>query len=202
MTDADAGRTKCRNVKFRILRRIRVEFNPVVTIVSAVIIWAFVFYCLRWTDQAKDAIPTWKNWITLTWTWLYIGCEDIWTIFILFILFSKYSNVKLGRPNDKPEFSDASYFTMLFAAGIGVGLFYYGVAEPIYHYEPSHNKPYANRYQERYVWFEILPIYFPVYLFVSDPLTTSIEMSLATFSFIHVLALYNTDRHTIVASDV
>ena len=39
----------------------------------------------------------------------------------------KYGNMKLGKPNEKPEFKDATYFTMLFAAGIGIGLFYFGV---------------------------------------------------------------------------
>ena len=45
----------------------------------------------------------------------------------LLCFFSKYGNMKLGKPDDKPDFSDATYFTMLFAAGIGVGLFYFGV---------------------------------------------------------------------------
>ena len=47
---------------------------------------------------------------------------------------SKYSDIKLGRKNDKPEYGDATWFMMLFACGIGVGLFFFGVAEPIYHY--------------------------------------------------------------------
>ena len=54
--------------------------------------------------------------------------------------------MKLGKDDEKPEFSDASYFTMLFAAGVGVGLFYFGVAEPILHYEPGKN---GNRYWGR-----------------------------------------------------
>ena len=48
--------------------------------------------------------------------------------------FSKYANIKLGKPDEKPEFNDVTWFMMLFACGIGVGLFFYGVAEPIYHY--------------------------------------------------------------------
>lgn len=57
-------------------------------------------------------------------------------IILLFIHFqlSKYSNIKLGKPDEKPEFNDVTWFMMLFACGIGVGLFFYGVAEPIYHY--------------------------------------------------------------------
>ena len=50
------------------------------------------------------------------------------------LFFSKYANIKLGKPDEKPEFNDVTWFMMLFACGIGVGLFFYGVAEPIYHY--------------------------------------------------------------------
>jgi len=55
--------------------------------------------------------------------------------------------MKLGKDDEEPEFNDATYFTMLFAAGIGIGLFYFGVAEPIFHYAPGE---YGNRYYNRY----------------------------------------------------
>ena len=47
---------------------------------------------------------------------------------------SKYSSIKLGKPNDSKEFNDFTWISMLFACGSGVGLFFYGVAEPIFHY--------------------------------------------------------------------
>jgi choline-glycine betaine transporter len=50
------------------------------------------------------------------------------------LYFSKYSNLKLGKDNESPEYNGVSWFMMLFACGIGVGLFFYGVAEPIFHY--------------------------------------------------------------------
>ena len=50
------------------------------------------------------------------------------------LIFSKYANVKLGSPDDKPEYNNFTWFMMLFACGVGVGLFFYGVGEPIYHY--------------------------------------------------------------------
>ena len=53
---------------------------------------------------------------------------------MVMLYFSKYSNIKLGKDTDKPEFNDISWFMMLFACGIGVGLFFYGVAEPVFHY--------------------------------------------------------------------
>ena len=50
------------------------------------------------------------------------------------LYFSKYSNIKLGKDDEPPEYNGVSWFMMLFACGIGVGLFFYGVAEPIFHY--------------------------------------------------------------------
>ena len=70
-------------------------------------------------------------------------------VFFLMVLFSKYSKLKLGKDDDKPEFSDITYFTMLFACGIGIGIFYFSVAETIFHYEPG---PYGNRFYNRYVF--------------------------------------------------
>ena len=62
-------------------------------------------------------------------------CAIIVDSFYIYILFnSKYSCIKLGKPNDTPEYNDFTWFMMLFACGVGVGLFFYGVAEPIFHY--------------------------------------------------------------------
>ncbi|EDO48327.1 predicted protein [Nematostella vectensis] len=142
--EAERIRRKCRTIEFSVWK-LRVSFNPVVTFISAIIIWAFVVFCLRWTDLAGDSMPKGKRWVTKVWTWLYIGTQDVWAVFIAALYFSKYGKLKLGKDNEKPEYSDATYFTMLFAAGIGVGLFYFGVAEPIYHYEPG--SQWGNRYQ-------------------------------------------------------
>ena len=103
------------------------RFNPVVTVFSAAIIWFFVIWCSVQADVAYEEMTKWMAWITHTCTWMYIGTQDVWAVFIIVLYFSKYGNMKLGKPDDKPDFSDATYFTMLFAAGIGVGLFYFGV---------------------------------------------------------------------------
>ncbi|KAL9963052.1 hypothetical protein ACROYT_G032215 [Oculina patagonica] len=71
----------------------------------------------------------WMLWITEVFTWMYIGTQDVWAIFIIALYVSKYGNIKLGKPDDKPVFNDLTYFKMLFAADIGIGLFYFGVEE-------------------------------------------------------------------------
>lgn len=123
------------------------RFNPLVSFLSAAIIWGFVIWCVVKSEAASEEMGRWKIWITEKFTWMYIGTQDIWAVIIIMLYFSKYSNMKLGRDDEEPEFNDVTYFTMLFAAGIGIGLFYFGVAEPIYHYAPG---PYGNRYEGRY----------------------------------------------------
>ena len=69
--------------------------------------------------------------------------------FIFRFVSFQFSTIHIvGADDEKPEYSDVSYFTMLFAAGIGIGLFYYGVAEPIYHMKPK--GAYGNRYVGRW----------------------------------------------------
>ncbi|XP_065670241.1 trimethylamine transporter [Hydra vulgaris] len=144
--DSELNNDRCLNVKGK-FGPFQFYFNPLTTCLSAVIIWAFVVWCIYNPIESYNEISKWKIWITHKWTWLYIGTRDVWALFIIVIYFSKYSSLKLGKDNEKPEFSDASYFTMLFSAGIGVGLFYFGVAEPVYHYAPGRDR---NRYWGRY----------------------------------------------------
>lgn len=110
---------------------INIRLNPVVSFVSSVIIWGFVVWCMIDPEVANKQMGEWKMWITRTFTWMYIGTQDAWAVFIIALYFSKYGKMKLGKPDEKPEFKDASYFTMLFAAGIGIGLFYFGVGRLI-----------------------------------------------------------------------
>lgn len=106
-----------------------IRLNPVVSLFSAFIIWAFVVWCILKAKAANEEMVRWREWITLKFTWLYIGTQDVWALFVIVLYLSKYSKLKLGKPHEKPEFNDATYFTMLFAAGIGIGLFYFGVGE-------------------------------------------------------------------------
>ena len=60
--------------------------------------------------------------------------KDALFVFIIIIYFSKYRNIKLGPDDSEPEYNDASWFSMLFACGVSTGLFFFCVAEPLYHY--------------------------------------------------------------------
>lgn len=72
--------------------------------------------------------------ITKNFGWLYLWIVLGLVVFAFFLAFSRYRNLKLGSEDDEPEFSVGSWFSMLFAAGMGIGLVFWGVAEPISHY--------------------------------------------------------------------
>lgn len=77
----------------------------------------------------------WKKWVTVVSTWLYIGTQDAWILFLFVVLFSKYSKLKLGPDDEPPDFSYFEWFAMIFCCGVATGLFFFSVAEPIWHYE-------------------------------------------------------------------
>lgn len=70
--------------------------------------------------------------VTLYFTWIFVGSKCVFFGFLLWIVY-KYGHVKLGEPDEGPEFSTAAYFSMIFAAGVAVGLFVFGVSEPLEH---------------------------------------------------------------------
>mmetsp|Transcript_5701 Transcript_5701/g.8111 ORF Transcript_5701/g.8111 Transcript_5701/m.8111 type:complete len:765 (-) Transcript_5701:618-2912(-) len=113
---------------------LHIRLNPYVTVLAAGVIWGFVAFTVAHEDSAYNEFTDWAAWIGDEWTWLYIGSQDIWILVLLYLAFSKYAKLKLGADDEEPEFSRLSWFAMLFAAGVGVGLFYYGVTEPIWHY--------------------------------------------------------------------
>lgn len=96
--------------------------------------------------------------LTRNFGWLYLWVVLGLVVFAAFIAFSRYGNLKLGGEDDEPEFTIGSWFAMLFAAGMGIGLVFWGVAEPISHYGApppgiASNTPEAANAAMRYVFF-------------------------------------------------
>jgi len=113
---------------------LKVKLNPIVTCSSVLIIIAFILWCILEREHALDSFNSAKSWITSSFTWLYVGSQDVWALVIIAIYFSKYGKLKLGQDDEEPEYNDGTWFAMLFACGVGVGLFFFGVAEPLWHY--------------------------------------------------------------------
>ena len=64
--------------------------------------------------------------------------QNIWALFLIYVAFSKYGNIKLGRADEKPAFNNISWFSMLFSCGIAVGVYTWAVAEPMSYYRKSY----------------------------------------------------------------
>ncbi|WP_188456284.1 BCCT family transporter [Virgibacillus oceani] len=74
------------------------------------------------------------NYISIHFGWYYLILVTIFVVFCVYLIFSPYGKIRLGKQNDKPEFSYPTWFAMLFSAGMGIGLVFYGVASPVSHY--------------------------------------------------------------------
>lgn len=75
-----------------------------------------------------------NQWITHSFSWFYVLSVAIFLILLIYIAASKMGKIKLGPDHSQPEYSNASWFAMLFTAGMGIGLMFFGVAEPVMHY--------------------------------------------------------------------
>ncbi|EJA1948935.1 BCCT family transporter [Staphylococcus pseudintermedius] len=114
------------------------KFSPVF-LVSAIIVFAIVLIGVFIPTQFGEFTNTIKLWITDKLGWYYLILTTIIVFFCIFLIFSPIGKLKLGRPNDKPEFNTVSWFAMLFSVGMGIGLVFYGAAEPISHFASPPN---------------------------------------------------------------
>jgi len=111
--------------------------NPWITAFAAGSLWGFVIWAMVAQQAAADDAGSAQAWVTDVWNWLYMLSQNIWIVVLFYVLY-KYYNLKLGKDDDKPEFSDAAYFAMLFSCGVATGLWYF-TAEAMWHYEGSGN---------------------------------------------------------------
>ncbi len=111
-----------------------IRVNPPVFFISAGLILAFVLFGALFTDQASRLFVAAQATITVDFGWFYVVSVAGFLLFILFLMFSRYGDVKLGPDDSEPEYSYISWFAMLFSAGMGIGLLFFGVAEPIQHF--------------------------------------------------------------------
>ncbi|MCE4965717.1 choline transporter [Staphylococcus chromogenes] len=114
------------------------KFSPVF-IFSSIIVFAIVLVGVLIPKQFGGITSAITAWITSTLGWYYLILTTVIVFFCVFLIFSPIGKLKLGRPNDKPEFNTVSWFAMLFSAGMGIGLVFYGAAEPLAHFASPPN---------------------------------------------------------------
>ncbi|WP_425072895.1 BCCT family transporter [Sagittula sp. S175] len=110
--------------------------NPVFAI-SGLAIVAFVFYTLALPEQAGAAFSWLFSAVTTRFDWFFLGAANIFVIFCLLLIVTPAGNVRLGGTAATPDYGYVGWFAMLFAAGMGIGLMFYGVSEPMSHFSSS-----------------------------------------------------------------
>ncbi|HSF95320.1 MAG TPA: BCCT family transporter, partial [Thermohalobaculum sp.] len=110
--------------------------NPVF-VVSGLTIIAFVLVTLAFQDSVGPLYGDLRVFLTETFDWFFIGAANIFVLLCLFLIVSPYGKVRIGGRDAKPDYSYSGWFAMLFAAGMGIGLMFFGVSEPISHYSSS-----------------------------------------------------------------
>jgi len=109
-------------------------FDPLIFWVSASITVAFVVWSLVFPENMNTVINGIFGWTTRFWGWLYLVTAFLLVLACFALMGNTYGKMKLGLPEDKPEFSNFSWFAMLFGSAIAAGIVFWGPAEPAYHY--------------------------------------------------------------------
>ncbi|TGC09372.1 BCCT family transporter [Methanolobus halotolerans] len=108
--------------------------NSHVFYVSAVLVLFFVALGVLLTEELSVAFTTLQDIIVDNLGWFYIISVAFFLGFVIWLYFSPYGTIRLGKESDRPEYKDTTWFAMLFSAGMGIGLLFYSVAEPIIHF--------------------------------------------------------------------
>ncbi|MBM7586978.1 choline/carnitine/betaine transport [Bacillus pakistanensis] len=112
----------------------RVSYNNPVFKVSAIVVVLFAAWGALSPESLSKNASAVSGFINDSFGWFYLASVACFVGFCLFLAFSKYGNIKLGPEHEKPEFSFFAWISMLFAAGFGAGIVFWGVAEPLTHF--------------------------------------------------------------------
>jgi BCCT family betaine/carnitine transporter len=105
--------------------------------ISALMVIAFVALTMVFQEQAEPLFNGMKNWLTTNLDWFFISAANIFVLICLVLVVSPLGRVRLGGTDATPDYSYLAWFSMLFAAGMGIGLMFYGVSEPLTHFSSS-----------------------------------------------------------------
>ncbi|GGF33543.1 BCCT family transporter [Williamsia phyllosphaerae] len=131
----DGGDTETRDTRSSKAGGHHVDF--VVFGVTAALIVGFLVWGIVDKTGLKDVTANILAWITDNLGWMFILCATGFVLFAVFLAASKYGKIPLGRDGEKPEFKTVSWIAMMFSAGMGIGLMFYGANEPLTHYSDA-----------------------------------------------------------------
>ncbi len=118
----------------RLADKLGLETDTTIFFWSAGLMVAFLIVLVSFPEGTGEVFTDGRNWIVENLGWFFIMGVSVWLAFLLWVALSRYGNIRLGGNDAKPEYSNVSWFTMLFAGGIGTVLMFWGVAEPISHF--------------------------------------------------------------------
>jgi len=110
------------------------SFNPLVIGATLFFVVLLVAMILIAPEQTQTLLNAAKSGIFANFSWFYVLAFSVFLGFLVILSVSSLGNIKLGNDEEEPEFGFLSWLAMLFAAGMGVGLMFFGVAEPLTHY--------------------------------------------------------------------
>ncbi|MDN3398331.1 BCCT family transporter [Psychrobacter sp. APC 3426] len=108
--------------------------NKPVFITSGILIVGFIIFGAFFTETAGALFSYLQSFITTNFGWFFIALMNIALVFCLYLAASRYGDIRLGKQTEEAQYPLFSWIAMLFSAGIGIGLVYWGTAEPLYHF--------------------------------------------------------------------
>ncbi|MCK0744360.1 BCCT family transporter [Chromohalobacter nigrandesensis] len=132
-TDYVIGQDNITSTKFGI----DFDLHGKVFTISSLVILFFVIVTLAFQNQVAPVFNAMFSFLTGNLDWFFILAANIFVVLAVVLIFTPLSKVRLGGANATPDFSYAGWFAMLFAAGMGIGLMFYGVSEPLTHFGTS-----------------------------------------------------------------
>ncbi len=116
---------------------IPLDIHGKVFLISALTVLLFVVLTLALQSEAAELFTSLRGWLTSKLAWFFLGAANIFVILCLALIVSPLGKVRLGGLDARPDYSYLGWFSMLFAAGMGIGLMFYGVSEPMSHYSAA-----------------------------------------------------------------
>lgn len=114
------------------------------TITAALLVLGFVLFTGVMPDLASGLFGTTRAWIETTFSGYYLITVMLLLVVCAYIVLSRHGSVRLGPDDSRPDFSNFAWFSMLFSAGIGIGILFFGVAEPIFYFDNTGAFGYPN----------------------------------------------------------
>lgn len=123
-----------------------IRMNWLTSALAIIVLWGFSIWGMTDAESAAG-FKLAQSWVTQNFTWFYIGTNDAWCVFLIYLCFSRFGDIRLGKDNERPRYGNLTWFSMLFTCGVATGLYYFGASEPLYFYrQPKSWKGYVGAY--------------------------------------------------------